>query len=148
MRGLCLSRSEKPPRDDSGRKRELNILLLIQGARLQKLEKVSRFESFNISVPLNDVHFSTPYWLMTFRFPRRIFKRTLYLSYSKIILIFSLSMKNIPPPHKTNRIMADLESLCLSDIQVRRKRLLSIKHTLTSYFIGNQGNHRIDNIDS
>jgi hypothetical protein len=64
MRGLCLSRSKEPPKDNSGRKRELNILLLIQGARLQKLEKVSRFESFNISVPLNDVHFSSPHWLL------------------------------------------------------------------------------------
>lgn len=38
---------------------------------------------------------------------------------------------------KTNRMMADLESLCLSDAQVRRKRLLNIKYILTSYFIGN-----------
>lgn len=42
----------------------------------------------------------------------------------------------------------DLESLCLSETQVRRWRLLSIKHTLTSYFIGIQGNHRINYIDS
>jgi len=60
MRSLFLSQSEEPPRDDSGCKRELNILLLVQGARLQKLGKVLRTESFNIWVPINnDVQFSS-----------------------------------------------------------------------------------------
>ncbi len=79
--------------------------------------------------------------LMTSRFPRRTFKRTLSL----------LVSKSFPPNIslcKTNRIMADCESLCLSNTQVRRKRLLRIKHTLTSNFIGNQGNHRINSINS
>ena len=63
-----MRRENESPRDDSGRKRELNILLLIQGARVQKLRKVSRFESFNILVPfkVNDAHFSSPCWIMTF----------------------------------------------------------------------------------
>jgi hypothetical protein len=71
MRSLCLSRSEEPPRDDSGRKRELSIILLIQGARLQKLEKFRelKVESwkfqyfFNFQSPfnLNDVNSSSPY---------------------------------------------------------------------------------------